>query len=177
MAHKIENSELGRASVEEFAQQQKYNVVLVADNVRSANNVGAFFRTADAFAIDQLVLCGITATPPSKEIHKTALGAEQTVRWSYSGSTIEAVERLKEEGYTIIAIEQVEGSVMLDTFKVESGKRYALVVGNEVEGVSQEVVDMCDQFIEIPQEGTKHSLNVSVAAGVVLWHIFSQLRG
>ncbi|MBR6760281.1 MAG: RNA methyltransferase [Alistipes sp.] len=173
---KITNEELNRPSVEEFSAMKRIPVRVVLDNVRSAQNVGAFFRTADAFAIEHIALCGITATPPSKEIHKTALGAELTVAWSYHSSTAECVAALKAEGYTVLAIEQVEGATMLDELKVDASTRYALVFGNEVAGVEQEVVDMCDGAIEIPQVGTKHSINVSVAGGVVLWPFFAALR-
>lgn len=169
---KITNQELGRPSVEEFATMAKMPVVVVLDNVRSAQNIGAFFRTGDAFAVEKVVLCGITATPPSREIHKSSLGAEFTVPWEYSKTTVEAVESLKQQGYAIVAIEQVEGAVMLDKLEVDSTKKYALVFGNEVMGVEQSVVDMCDGAIEIPQLGTKHSLNVSVCGGVVLWKFF-----
>lgn len=153
---------------------EKLPVVVVLDNVRSAQNVGAFFRTGDAFAIEKVILCGITATPPSREIHKSSLGAEFSVAWEHTPTTIQAVERLKADGYTILAIEQVEGAVMLDKFMVDSTKRYALVFGNEVMGVEQAVVDMCDGAIEIPQLGTKHSLNVSVSGGVVMWRFLEQ---
>ena len=173
---KITNEELNRPSVEEFSAMKRIPVRVVLDNVRSAQNVGAFFRTTDAFAIEHIALCGITATPPSKDIHKTALGAELTVAWSYHSSTVECVSALKNEGYTILAIEQVEGATMLDELNVDDSKHYALVFGNEVAGVEQEVVDMCDGAIEIPQVGTKHSLNVSVAGGVVLWPFFAALR-
>ncbi len=172
---KITNEELQRPSAEAFARMKKLPVVVVLDNVRSMQNVGAFFRTGDAFAIEQILLCGITATPPARDIHKTALGAELTVRWEYLPTTIEAVERLKGEGYCLLAVEQVEGAVMLDRFRVEEGVKYALVFGNEVMGVDQAVVDRCDGAIEIPQIGTKHSINVSVSGGVVLWEIFKQL--
>ena len=172
---KITNEELHRPSVEAFAAMRKMPVVVVLDNVRSMQNVGAFFRTSDAFAIEKIYLCGITATPPARDIHKTALGAEMTVRWEYTPTTIEAVERLKAEGYRVLAIEQVEGAVMLDRFEAEAGVKYALVFGNEVEGVAQEVVDVTDGAIEIPQIGTKHSINVSVSGGVVLWHFFCQI--
>ena len=147
----------------------KMPVVVVLDNVRSMQNVGAFFRTGDAFAIEKIILCGITATPPARDIHKTALGAEMTVPWEYAPVTIEAVERLKAEGYRVLAIEQVEGSVMLNEFRAEEGVKYALVFGNEVAGVDQ------DGSIEIPQVGTKHSINVSVSGGVVLWNFFCQI--
>lgn len=172
---KITNEELQRPSIEEFAAMEKMPVVVVLDNVRSMQNVGAFFRTGDAFALEKLYLCGITATPPAKEIHKTALGAELTVVWEYSPRTIDVVERLKGEGYTVLAIEQVEGAVMLNDFRAEEGKRYALVFGNEAFGVDQLVVDSCDGSIEIPQVGTKHSINVSVSGGVVLWNFFCQI--
>ena len=149
---------------------EKLPVVAVLDNVRSAQNVGAFFRTGDAFAIQSIALCGITATPPSREIHKSSLGAEFTVAWQYYKTTAEAVALLKEQGYTLLAIEQVEGAVMLDKLEVDPAKKYALVFGNEVSGVDQEVVDSSDFSLEIPQYGTKHSLNVSVSVGVILWH-------
>ncbi len=173
---KTTNEELNRPSVEEFSAMRRIPVRVVLDNVRSAQNVGAFFRTADAFAIEHIALCGITATPPSKDIHKTALGAELTVRWDYYATTAECVAKLKAAGYCVLAIEQVEGATMLDKLKVEPDKRYALVFGNEVMGVEQAVVDMCDGAIEIPQVGTKHSINVSVAGGVVLWPFFAALR-
>ncbi len=173
---KITNQELGRLTPEEFKSIDKTPVVVVLDNVRSMNNIGAFFRTADAFAIERIVLCGITATPPNREIHKTALGAEQTVDWTYEKSTIEAVEKLKTEGYEVWAIEQVEGSVMLQNFEMKSGAKYAVVFGNEVMGVDQQVVDLCDGAIEIPQCGTKHSINVSVSGGVVLWTLFCEYQ-
>ena len=169
---KITNQELGRPSVEQFAAMEKMAVTVVLDNVRSAQNVGAFFRTSDAFAVEKILLCGITAMPPSREIHKSSLGAEFTVAWEYYQATTEAVTALKEQGYTVLAIEQVEGAVMLDKLEVDTTKKYALVFGNEVMGVDQAVVDMCDGAIEIPQLGTKHSLNVSVCGGVVLWKFF-----
>lgn len=172
---KIGNEELGRPSAEEFARMEKMPVTVVLDNVRSAQNVGAFFRTADAFAVERIALCGITATPPARDIHKTALGAELTVPWSRYESTVECLEQLRAEGCVIHAVEQVEGAVMLDAFRAEPGRRYALVFGNEVMGVGQEAVDMCDGAIEIPQAGTKHSVNVSVSGGVVLWNFFCQI--
>ena len=174
---KITNQELHRPSVEEFAAMRRLPVRVVLDNVRSAQNVGAFFRTADAFAIEHISLCGITATPPSKDIHKTALGAELTVEWSHYDSTLECVKELKAAGYRVLAIEQVEGAVMLDELQVETDVKYALVFGNEVAGVDQTVVDECDGAIEIPQVGTKHSVNVSLAGGIVLWPFFKALRG
>lgn len=154
----------------------KLPVVAVLDNVRSAQNVGAFFRTGDAFGVERIALCGITATPPSREIHKSSLGAEFTVAWEYYSSTAQAVAQLKEQGYTLLAIEQVEGAVMLNCLEVDKSKKYALVFGNELSGVEQTVVDMCDGAIEIPQVGTKHSINVSVCGGIVLWKFFESLR-
>lgn len=172
---KITNEELMRPSVEEFGRMEKMPVVVVLDNVRSMQNVGAFFRTGDAFAVEKIILCGITATPPARDIHKTALGAEMTVAWSYCEQTAEAVTHLKEEGYRVLAVEQVEGAVMLNDFRAEEGVKYALVFGNEVAGVDQAVVDLSDGAIEIPQVGTKHSINVSVSGGVVLWNFFCQI--
>lgn len=172
---KITNEELMRPSAEEFERMEKMPVVVVLDNVRSMQNVGAFFRTGDAFAIEKIILCGITATPPARDIHKTALGAEMTVRWEYVEKTAQAVTRLQTEGYRVLAIEQVEGAVMLNDFRAERGAKYALVFGNEVAGVDQAVVDLADGSIEIPQVGTKHSINVSVSGGVVLWNFFCQI--
>ena len=154
----------------------KLPVVVVLDNVRSAQNVGSFFRTADAFGISHIALCGISCTPPNREIHKTALGAEQSVAWSYHPTTLECIAQLRQEGYRIIAVEQIEGSTMLNSFRAEQGTKYALVFGNEVEGVDQAVADVVDGAIEIPQVGIKHSLNVSVSAGVLMWEMFRQLR-
>ena len=175
---KITNVELGRPTPEEFAAQEKLPLAVVLDNVRSAANVGAFFRTGDAFGIERLVLCGITAQPPSREIHKSALGAELTVAWEYAPSTVGAVEALRAEGYTALAVEQVRGAVRLselDLAALGGTGKFALVFGNEVEGVAQEAVDVCDGAIEIPQVGTKHSLNVAVSGGVVLWEFFRRL--
>ena len=153
---------------------EKMAVTVVLDNVRSAQNVGAFFRTGDAFAVEKVLLCGITATPPSRDIHKSSLGAEFTVAWEYYNATTEAVTVLKEQGYTVLAIEQVEGAAMLDKLEIDTTKKYALVFGNEVLGVDQAVVDICDGAIEIPQVGTKHSIIVSVCGGVVLWKFFEK---
>ena len=172
---KITNEELMRPSAEEFGRMEKMPVVVVLDNVRSMQNVGAFFRTGDAFAIEKIYLCGITATPPARDIHKTALGAEMTVRWEYCERTTDAVDQLKAEGYRLLAIELVEEAVMLNEFRAEQGVKYALVFGNEVAGVDQVVVDVMDGSIEIPQVGTKHSINVSVSGGVVLWNFFCQI--
>lgn len=173
---KITNQELNRPSADEFAAMKRIPVVVVLDNVRSAQNIGAFFRTGDAFAIERVSLCGITATPPSRDIHKSALGAELTVKWDYYPTTVECVEALRAAGYTILVIEQVEGAVMLDELQVDPTLKYALIFGNEVEGVDQAVVDLADGAIEIPQVGTKHSVNVSVAGGIVLWPFFVGLR-
>lgn len=173
---KITNEELGRPTPEEYARMEKMPVVVVLDNVRSAQNVGAFFRTGDAFAVERIALCGITAVPPAREIHKTALGAELTVPWSYHASTGECVAGLRAAGYEVWAVEQVEGSVSLEKFSPRPGTRYALVFGNEVAGVSQEVVDLCHGAVEIPQLGVKHSINVSVSGGVVLWRFFERMR-
>lgn len=173
---KITNEELHRPSVEEFAAMGRIPVVVVLDNVRSAQNVGAVFRTSDAFAIERVVLCGITPAPPSRDIHKTALGAELSVEWTHYDSTAKAISELKQAGYTVLCVEQVEGAAMLDALEIYPEKSYALVFGNEVAGVDQAVVDLCDGAIEIPQAGTKHSLNVSVAAGVVMWPFFTALR-
>lgn len=173
---KTTNEELGRPTPEEFARMPKMPVVVVLDNVRSAQNVGAFFRTGDAFAVERICLCGITAAPPSRDIHKTALGAETTVAWSHCETTAACLDALRAEGYRLLAVEQAEGAVMLDDFRPEPGVKYALVFGNEVFGVGQEAVDRCDAAVEIPQLGTKHSLNVSVSGGVVLWRFFCFLR-
>lgn len=173
---KLLNEELGRPTLEECAQNPKLEVAIVLDNVRSAQNVGSFFRTADAFGIERIALCGICSTPPNREIHKTALGAEMSVRWEHYPTTIECVEALRSEGYRILAIEQIEGSTMLNGFRAEQGTKYALIFGNEVDGVDQAVADMVDGAIEIPQVGIKHSLNVSVSAGIVMWEFFRQLR-
>lgn len=168
--------ELGRLSPEEFAETAKLPVAVVLDNVRSLHNVGSIFRTCDAFAMEGLHLCGITASPPNREMEKTALGATETVPWQHWPTTLGAVQSLKKEGYIIIAAEQVAGSIALQDFLPEKGKRYAIVFGHEVHGVAQEVIDLCDHCVEIPQLGTKHSLNVSVSAGVVLWEMFRHLR-
>ena len=172
---KLLNEELGRPTLEEYAEIEKLPVTVVLDNVRSAQNVGSFFRTADAFGIEHVALCGISATPPNREIHKTALGAELSVAWSYYGTTLECVEKLRSEGYRILAVEQIENSTMLDTFKAEPNTKYALVFGNEVEGVDQAIADVVDGAIEIPQVGIKHSLNVSVSAGILMWEMFRQV--
>lgn len=173
---KLKNSELGRLSVEEYKEVEKTPVTVVLDNVRSCNNIGSVFRTADALLIEKIVLCGITATPPNKEIHKTALDAEMSVPWEYSEETEAAMLALKAAGYRIYAVEQVENSILLPEFRPEKNQKLALIFGNEVKGVQQSVVDLCDGAIEIPQYGTKHSFNISVGAGIVLWDIVFKLR-
>ena len=167
---KLLNIELGRISAREYKELPESGIVVVLDNVRSAHNVGSAFRTADSFKADKVWLCGICAVPPSADIHKSALGAEDSVAWEHVADTMEAVRRLKEDGYEIVSIEQTVKSVMLDTFRPEKDKKYALVFGNEVSGVDQKVVDASDFSLEVPQFGTKHSLNVSVTVGVILWH-------
>ncbi len=166
---KLKITELNRLSPEEFKKSEKHQIIAVLDNVRSLHNVGSVFRTADAFSLRGVMLCGITATPPHNEIHKTALGAEDAVEWQYFENTIEAVHALKQQGYTIVGIEQVDKSIQLTDFHPKPDAAYALIFGNEVKGVQQSVIDLCDFCIEIPQYGTKHSLNVSVSAGIVLW--------
>jgi tRNA G18 (ribose-2'-O)-methylase SpoU len=169
-------TELNRLSVEEFKETPKIPLVIILDNVRSLNNTGSVFRASDAFLVDSIFLCGITATPPNAEIHKTALGAENSVRWVYFEKTEQAVESLKRDGYIICAVEQAVNSIMLDNLELDISGKYAVVLGNEVKGVRQEIVDRCDCCIEIPQYGTKHSLNVSVAAGIIIWEFSRQLR-
>lgn len=166
---------MNRLTTEAFKASRKIPLVVVLDHVRSLNNVGSVFRTSDAFRVEAIYLCGITACPPHAEIHKTALGAEESVDWLYFKDTMEAVEKLKAEGYVVCAIEQAEGSTMLDKLLLDKTKKYAVILGNEVKGVQQNVVDNCDLCVEIPQYGTKHSLNVSVTAGIVIWDFFQQL--
>ena len=175
MFRKLLNSELGRMDVEDYKAAIKAPIALVLDNIRSQHNIGSAFRTCDAFRVERLYLCGICATPPSAEIHKSALGAEFSVDWSYYPDTMDAVNTLKAEGWTIVSVEQAEHSTMLGEFRPESGRKYAFVFGNEVRGVSQEVVDASAACIEIPQYGTKHSLNVSVSVGIVLWSVLQKL--
>ena len=165
--------ELHRVGVEEYRQAEKLPVTLVLDNVRSEMNVGSVFRTADAFLIEKICLCGITPQPPKAEIHKTALGAEDSVAWQYYPTALEAIEQLRADGYTVCSIEQVHGSVSLEQFVVNDGQKLAIVLGNEVKGVSQDVVDASDVCVEIPQHGTKHSLNISCCAAIVMWQVFS----
>lgn len=176
MSKKKSMVELHRVGVEQYKEAKKLPVTVVLDNVRSEMNVGSVFRTADAFLIERICLCGITPQPPKAEIHKTALGAEESVSWQYYPTTLAAVEQLKSEGYTICSIEQVHDSISLEDFKLENDQKVAIVLGNEVKGVSQEVVDASDCCVEVPQEGTKHSLNISCCAAIVMWHVYARLR-
>ncbi|MBQ9386906.1 MAG: TrmH family RNA methyltransferase [Bacteroidaceae bacterium] len=175
---KLAVTELGRIDVEQFKSSRKLPLTIILDDVRSLYNVGSVFRTSDAFRVERIILCGITATPQNSlvEIHKTALGAEESVEWLYSDDCVSVVKELNEKGYVTVAVEQVEGSDKLDSFSVEPGRCYALVLGNEVKGVNQKVVDICQKCLEIPQYGTKHSLNVSVTAGLVIWEFYKQLK-
>ena len=172
MSRKLKNEELKRLSKEEFANSAKQSLVLVLDHVRSLHNVGSVFRTADAFLIEEIMLCGLTGTPPNKEIEKTALGATETVKWSHHQNTLDAIKILKNKGYQIYSIEQAENSISLNTFK--SPEKIALIFGNEVYGVEQEVINASDGVIEIPQMGTKHSFNISVSVGIVLWELMRE---
>lgn len=172
---KLKITELNRLSIDEFKEIDKIPLIVVLDNIRSLNNIGSVFRTSDAFLVEAIYLCGITATPPNVEIHKTALGAEDSVQWKYFENTEDAVSELKKDGYTVYAIEQVENSLSLEKIALDKKKKYAVILGNEVKGVQQSVVDICDNTIEIPQYGTKHSLNISVTAGIVIWDFFKQL--
>ncbi|HLP05516.1 MAG TPA: RNA methyltransferase [Paludibacter sp.] len=169
-------TEMNRLTVEEFKAEKKTALVVVLDNVRSLHNVGSVFRTADAFLVEAVYLCGITSTPPQAEIHKTALGAENTVAWKYFEDTHQALDELRQKGFTVFAIEQAEGSISLPELKLETARKYAVVLGNEVKGVQQSVVDACDGCIEIPQFGTKHSLNVSVTGGIIIWEFFREMK-
>ena len=169
---KLLNSELGRKSIEQFRKSEKLPLIIVLDNVRSHNNVGSIFRSADAFLISKICLCGITAKPPHRNIRKTALGATESVIWNYYTETMDAICELKDDGYIIIAVEQAEGSVKLQDLKVGKEEKYALVFGHEVNGVNQKVLDQCDMCVEIPQFGTKHSFNIAVSAGILLWEFY-----
>lgn len=171
---KLKNEELGRLSAEEFLKTEKIPVILVLDNIRSLHNIGSIFRTADSFCFEAIYLCGITACPPHKDIQKTALGATETVRWKYFSGSGEAVDELKKEGYKIYAVEQAEGSISLENFKAEGSQ--AFIFGHEVFGVDQELILQCEGVIEVPQSGTKHSLNVAVCAGVISWEVYRQLK-
>ena len=173
---KLRNNELGRITVEEYKSIQKTPLIVVLDNIRSLNNIGAVFRTSDAFLIEKIYLCGICATPPNRDIHKTALGATASVDWEYVEDTLTVVEKLKKEKVQVLVIEKVENSTKLNAFFPEKNQKYAIVMGNEVKGVQDEVVDAADLCIEIPQLGTKHSLNISVSTGVVLWDLFQKIN-
>lgn len=173
---KLRNSELNRLTIEEFKNEKKQPIVVVLDNIRSCNNIGSVFRTSDALLIEKIYLCGITATPPNREIHKTALDAEKSVDWQYFEKTEDAVTELKNKGYHVFAIEQAENSISLPDFYPEREQKIAVIFGNEVKGVQQKVVDLCHGCIEIPQFGTKHSFNVSVSAGIVLWDLFQKIN-
>ena len=173
---KLKNEELDRLDVDAFKTADKTPLTLILDNIRSLNNIGSVFRTADAFLIEKIYLCGITATPPHKDIRKTALGATESVSWEYRKDTLELVGELRAQGYQMVSVEQAEGSKLLHQFPVEKGVKYALVFGNEVKGVSQEVVSASDHVLEIPQYGTKHSLNISVSAGIVIWDLWAKLN-
>lgn len=173
---KLANSELERKNISEFKEAEKTPIIIVLDDIRSLHNIGSVFRTADAFLIEKIYLCGITATPPNKEIHKTALGATDTVAWEYAKDVVEVIENLKKEKVSVFAIEQVEHSVFLQDFIPEADTKYALVFGNEVKGVAQQAIDAADGTIEIPQLGTKHSLNISVSAGIVVWDLFRKMQ-
>ena len=174
--HKYTVKELNRITLEEFKQSQKIPLVVVLDNVRSLYNVGSVFRTSDAYRVQKIWLCGLTSTPPNAEIHKTALGAEFSVEWGSEADTLQVVRNLQNEGYVVFAVEQVEGSVSLENIELDPTKKYAVVMGHEVNGVQQSVVDACDYCLELPQYGTKHSLNVSVTTGIVIWEFFKQLQ-
>ncbi len=173
---KLKNSELDRLSISDFKKARKTPIIIILDNIRSLNNIGSVFRTSDAFLIEKIYLCGITAKPPHKDIHKTALGSTETVDWEYTESTLHLVEKLKADKIITCAIEQAEKATMLNDFDINTDTKYAFIFGNEVKGVSQDVVSACDRVIEIPQFGTKHSLNISVSCGVVIWDVFSKMN-
>ena len=173
---KIKNEELNRLSVNDYKSSEKFPVIIVLDNIRSLNNIGSVFRTADCFRLLKIHLCGITAKPPHREIQKTALGATETVDWEYFENTLEIVEKLKSENVIVASIEQAEHAILLNDFKPKANQKYALIFGNEVKGVSQQVVSNSDLILEIPQFGTKHSLNISVSAGVVIWDLFTKIK-
>lgn len=173
---KLKNSELNRLEISEFKQTEKIPLIVILDNIRSLNNIGSVFRTSDAFVVEKIYLCGITATPPNKDIHKTALGATETIDWEYAEHTIDVVKKLQSNDYIVASIEQADNATMLQDFEVSRTKKYAIVMGNEVKGVQQEVVSISDHCIEIPQFGTKHSLNISVTTGIVLWSFLEKLK-
>jgi 23S rRNA (guanosine2251-2'-O)-methyltransferase len=171
---KLENKELNRKSLDEFKESSKMPIVVILDNIRSLNNIGSVFRTSDALLVEKIVLCGISGTPPHKEIHRTALGAEESVTWEYFEKTTDVVLKLKKDGYKIVSLEQTIGSIDLLEYQPKQGLKYALVFGNELRGVEQEVVNLSDECIEIPQFGTKHSFNIAISVGIVLWDFYSK---
>jgi len=173
---KLDNSELQRKSIADFKEAVKTPIILILDDIRSLHNIGSVFRTADAFLIEKIYLCGITATPPNKEIHKTALGATETVSWEYHENVLSVIENLKKEKIKVYAVEQVENAIFLQDFEIDENEKYALVFGNEVFGVNQNAIKLCDGTIEIPQLGSKHSLNISVSAGIVVWDLFTKMK-
>ena len=173
---KLKNSELDRISVEEFKKSKKIPITILLENIRSAHNIGSVFRTADSFLINQIILCGISAQPPNKDIRKTALGSSESVEWKYEKNIEVAIQKLKDEGNKIISIEQTTNSISLENFKPSNNSKYAIIFGNEVNGIEQRTIDLSDMAIEIPQYGTKHSLNISVAAGIIVWNIFSKIN-
>lgn len=175
MARKLRIEEMKRLSISDYANAEKTKLIVVLDNIRSLHNVGAIFRTADSFLLEAVFLCGITGIPPHPEIHKTALGATESVPWKYFSDSLEAVKELKANNYQLLCLEQAEGSVLLNSFSLDKNNKYALIVGNEVHGVNQKIIDLCDCCIEIPQYGTKHSLNVSVSVGIAIWDLFCKL--
>ncbi|RLD27317.1 MAG: TrmH family RNA methyltransferase [Bacteroidetes bacterium] len=172
MNRKLKSEELSRIDNANFKKSEKFEVIVILDNIRSGNNVGSVFRTSDAFRLEAIYLCGITAQPPQRDIQKTALGATETVSWEYFNNTLDAVDAARDKGFTVMSIEQTKNALMLDQFDPEAGKKYAIVLGNEVRGVQQQVIDKCDGSIEIPQFGTKHSFNISVSAGIILWDLY-----
>ncbi|SHJ03529.1 RNA methyltransferase [Flavobacterium haoranii] len=172
---KLANEELNRISKDEFKESEKTPIIVILNDIRSLHNIGSVFRTSDAFLLEKIYLCGITATPPNKEIHKTALGATDTVAWEYAKDVLEVIQKLKAEKLKIYSVEQTENSIMLNDFQVETNERYALIFGNEVKGVSQEAINLSEGVIEIPQLGSKHSLNISVSAGIVIWDLFQKI--
>lgn len=173
---KLKNSELDRISVEEFKKSKKIPITILLENIRSAHNIGSVFRTADSFLINEIILCGISAQPPNKDIRKTALGSSESVEWKYERNIEVAIQKLKDEGNKIISIEQTTNSISLENFKPSNNSKYAIIFGNEVNGIEQRTIDLSDMAIEIPQYGTKHSLNISVAAGIIIWNIFSKIN-
>jgi len=173
---KLKTEELGRIGIDDFKKQEKLPLVVILDNVRSMHNIGSIFRTSDGFAIEKIYLCGITAQPPHREIEKTALGATQSIEWAYSADICDTINELKSDGYTIIAIEQAENSTMLNNYDPDNSMKYALIFGNEVNGVSDQAMNLIDTCLEIPQFGTKHSFNIVVSAGIVLWDFFAKLK-